>query len=78
MNGEEFRSYDTPENKKFMEDLNGGYVPKELTAKFNRNIGVALEDKRKSTYEPPPPPKYVAYSGAGTSLGGGAQAQVQT
>ena len=29
-----------------------------------------LKDKRSEMYEPPPPPKYVAYSGSGVSMGG--------
>ena len=53
-----------------MKDLNEGFVPKELAEKYKRKIGIALEDKRKEKYIPPPPPKYVSYGGAGTSLGG--------
>ena len=44
--GGEFREYDTPENKEFMKELNEGYVPKELRAKYNKPIGIALEDRR--------------------------------
>ena len=66
----EFREYDTPENKEFMKELNEGYVPKELRAKYNKPVGVALEDRRKEKFIPPPPPAYVAYSGTGMSLGG--------
>jgi UBX domain-containing protein 1 len=57
----EFREYDTPENKEFMKELNEGYVPKELRAKYNKPVGVALEDRRKEKFIPPPPPAYVAY-----------------
>ena len=53
-----------------MKELNEGYVPKELRSKYNKPIGIALEDRRKEKYIPPPPPKYVAYSGEGASLGG--------
>lgn len=66
----EFRDYNSPENKKFMADLNEGYVPKELAEKYKRKVGIALSDKRKEDYIPPPPPKYVSYSGEGASLGG--------
>ena len=31
---------------------------------------MALKDKRSEQYEPPPPPKYTAYSGDGATLGG--------
>lgn len=69
----ELRDYNDPANKDFMKDLNEGYVPKELQQKFNRKIGIALEDKRKDKMRLPTPPKYTAFSGAGASLGGGAQ-----
>lgn len=42
----EFRDYNTPENKEFMKELNEGYVPKELRGKYNKPIGIALEDRR--------------------------------
>ena len=64
----EFREYDTPENKAFMAELNKGYVPEELRKKYNKQIGVALEDRRKDKFRPPTPPKYVAYQGAGQSI----------
>lgn len=67
--GGEFRDYNTPENKAFMKELNDGYIPKELMSKYNKQIGIALEDKRDTKYRPPTPPKYVAYSGEGMSIG---------
>jgi UBX domain-containing protein 1 len=63
--GGEFRDYNTPENKEFMKELNEGYIPKELRKKYNKQIGIALEDKRDTKFRPPTPPKYVAYSGEG-------------
>ena len=51
-----------------------GRVPQELVAKYNKDIGVSLTDKRKEDYVPPPPPKYISFSGEGTSMGGGVQA----
>lgn len=51
-----------------MKELNEGYVPKELREKYNKKIGVALEDKRDKAYRPPTPPAYVAYSGTGQSV----------
>ena len=53
-----------------MKELNEGYVPTELRSKYNKPIGVALEDRRQEKFRPPTPPKYVAYAGAGTSMGG--------
>jgi len=52
-----------------MKELNEGYVPKEIQDKYKGGVSVGLEDKRKEMYTPPPPPKYVAYSGQGMSLG---------
>ena len=68
--GGELREYNTEENKAFMSELNKGYVPEELRKKYNKAIGIALEDRRKEKKRPPTPPKYVAYSGEGQSLGG--------
>jgi UBX domain-containing protein 1 len=65
-----FRPYDAPENKKFMEQLKEGYVPDEIRGKYKQGISVGLEDKRSEAYRPPTPPKYVAYSGQGQSIGG--------
>ena len=49
-----------------MSELNKGYIPKELREKYkSKTLGIALEDKRKEKFIPPPPPAYVAYSGAG-------------
>ena len=52
-----------------MKELNDGYIPKDLRAKYNKPIGIALEDKRETKFRPPTPPKYVAYSGEGMSMG---------
>jgi UBX domain-containing protein 1 len=69
----ELRDYKDPANKDFMKDLNEGFVPKELSQKFNRKIGIALSDRRKDKMRLPTPPKYTAFSGAGSSLGGAQQ-----
>jgi len=54
-----------------MKELNDGYVPKEIQDKYRgKGVSVGLEDKRKDAYRPPTPPKYVAYSGSGQSMGG--------
>ena len=65
-----FRQYDAPENVQFMKELNEGYVPNEIRDKYKGGISVGLEDKRQEAYRPPTPPKYVAYSGQGQSIGG--------
>mmetsp|Transcript_27074 Transcript_27074/g.26133 ORF Transcript_27074/g.26133 Transcript_27074/m.26133 type:complete len:148 (+) Transcript_27074:269-712(+) len=54
-----------------MKELNEGYVPKEIQEKYKgKGVSVGLEDRRKDEYRPPTPPKYVAYSGEGQSMGG--------
>jgi UBX domain-containing protein 1 len=65
-----FRPYDSPENKEFMKELNDGHVPEEMRKKYKGGLNVGLKDKRKEAYRPPTPPKYVAYSGSGLSMGG--------
>ena len=40
-----------------------------MRTKYDKPIGIALEDKRGEKYRPPTPPKYVAYSGTGQGLG---------
>jgi len=64
------RFYSDPTNQKFMADLKNGHVPAELHAQFKGELDVDLEDKRSEEYKEPPAPKYIAYSGQGTSLGG--------
>ena len=65
-----FRDYNSPENVQFMKELNEGYVPKEIQEKYKgKGVSVGLEDRRKDEYRPPTPPKYVAYSGEGQSMG---------
>ena len=66
----EFRPYETDENKKFLKELNEGYVPEEIRKIHNKPVGIDLVNRRKETFKPPPPPKYVSYSGEGVSMGG--------
>ena len=67
----ELRDYEGEKNKKFIKEMSDGYVPSELQEKYRgKKVDVSLEDKRKEKYRPPTPPSYVAYSGAGTSMGG--------
>jgi len=68
------RPYTDPTNQAFMADLKKGHVPEELRAKHKEGLDVGLEDKRSEEYKEPPPPKYIEFSGQGTSLGGGAPA----
>ena len=71
-----FMSYDTPEGKEFMAELDKGYVPKSIQNKYKGGLTVSLNDKRQSEYVPPPPPPYIAFSGQSHSLGGGSSQAV--
>ena len=42
VDGGELRDYDTEENKEFMNDVNKGYVPKELRKIHNKPIGISI------------------------------------
>lgn len=62
MDDGEFRDYNEPQNKEFMEDVKKGLVPKELANKFKKSISIGLEDKRETMFKLPPPP-YVPFAG---------------
>jgi UBX domain-containing protein 1 len=43
----EFRSIESDENnKKFMDEVNKGYIPQELVSKGYKDLGIMLEDKK--------------------------------
>lgn len=42
----EFRSIEDPKNKTFMDEVNKGYIPKELVDKGMKELGIMLEDKK--------------------------------
>jgi UBX domain-containing protein 1 len=66
-----FRDYEAPENKRFIAEMNQNRVPGELLAKTKgKPVAVNLSDKRRERYVPPPPPKYVAFSGEGQRMSG--------
>ena len=52
-----------------MNELMQGRIPTEIREKYKRDIGVALADKREEDFVPPPPPKYISFSGSGTTMG---------
>ena len=49
----EFRKKDEPANKKFMEEIEKGYIPNELVQKGITDLGVEMDDQRDKNYEPP-------------------------
>ena len=65
----ELRGYEDPKNKQFMEELMSGRIPTEIRQQYQKDIGVSLADRRQDEYVPPPPPKYISFSGEGTSMG---------
>ena len=70
-----FRRKDDPANRAFLDEINKGFCPKELQGAGGRAPPVKIKDLRKDDYVPPPEPAYVAFSGGGNSLGGGARAE---
>ena len=61
-----FREKSDPVNKRFLESLARGEIPRELEKnESNENIVVELKDKRLEDYIPP---SYIAYGGSGRSL----------
>ena len=60
---------DDPANAEFLQDMAQGVVPRELEAGAKGPVNVSLVDKRGEDYEKPPEPSYVAYSGAGQTVG---------
>ena len=53
LNDGEFRDIKDPLNKKFMDDVEKGYIPKELVKKGYNDLGIEMEDNRDKNYEPP-------------------------
>ena len=69
LDGGEFRNKNEPQNKKFMEDIEKGYIPKELVKKGYTDLGIELDDHRSENYEPPKEEKkFHAFTGLGQSI----------
>ena len=65
----EFRDIKDPQNKKFMEDVEKGYIPKELVKKGYTDLGIEMDDNRDKNYEPPKEEKkFQAFTGLGKSI----------
>ena len=65
------RAYDDPANTAFMQSVGKGQCPRELEPEDRMtplNINLV---KKETDYEPPPEPKYKAFSGSGRTLAGG-------
>jgi len=65
----EFRNKNDPANKKFMEDVEKGYIPQELVKKGITDLGIEMDDHRDENYEPPKEEKkFQAFTGLGKSI----------
>ena len=65
----EFRNKNDPANKKFMEDVEKGYIPQELVKKGITDLGIEMDDHRDEDYEPPKEEKkFQAFTGLGKSI----------
>lgn len=79
VNNGPLRDPEVPENRAFLMALMEGRIPDEIVRNVRatssnpaaslEELDVQLEDKRQEDYRPPTPPAYVAFSGAGNSLG---------
>ena len=69
LNDGEFRNIKDPINKKFMEDVEKGYIPNELIKKGYTDLGIEMDDNRDKNYEPPKEEKkFQAFTGLGKSI----------
>jgi len=65
----EFRNKNEPQNKKFMEEIEKGYIPNELVKKGYKDLGIEMDDRRNEDYEPPKEEKkFQAFTGLGKSI----------
>eukprot|EP01090_Pellita_catalonica_P020745 TRINITY_DN7553_c0_g1_i1.p1 TRINITY_DN7553_c0_g1~~TRINITY_DN7553_c0_g1_i1.p1 ORF type:complete len:359 (-),score=76.55 TRINITY_DN7553_c0_g1_i1:63-1103(-) len=71
INDEPLRLYDDPVNKKFLNEVEQGYVPSELSERAKRqgaSLSVNVVDKKTQDYVPPPV-VLQPFSGQGRTLG---------
>ena len=62
----EFRNKDEPQNKKFIQEIEKGYIPNELVKKGYTDLGIEIDDHRSENYEPPK--EFHAFTGLGQSI----------
>lgn len=62
------RAFDDPANAAFLQEINRGFVPKEMEEPGIGNVSIDLIDKKDTNYEPPKP-GIVPFSGGGNRLG---------
>lgn len=64
-----FRPLTDPENQKFFQSVEKGYIPQELVNQGYKDLGIAIEKKDEDYVEPVPEKKFEAFTGSGKSLG---------
>ena len=65
----EFRNINEPHNKKFMQEIEKGYIPNELVKKGYTDLGIEMDDHKSENYEPPKEEKkFQAFKGLGQSI----------
>mmetsp|Transcript_36256 Transcript_36256/g.43765 ORF Transcript_36256/g.43765 Transcript_36256/m.43765 type:complete len:406 (-) Transcript_36256:488-1705(-) len=70
VNGGPLRRPDDPANAAFLQSIQKGECPDELKPEPGKQVNVEARVQRENKdYEPPPEPKYKAFSGTGQSLG---------
>lgn len=62
------RKYDDPANHSFLDEINKGYVPREIQTKPGEEVSVHLIDKKGEDWSPPPV-QFQAFTGGGRALG---------
>lgn len=62
------RALDDPANAAFLEEINRGFVPKEMEEPGVGNVSINLVDNKGTEYEPPKP-TLVPFAGGGNRLG---------
>ena len=69
LDGGEFRNKDDPANKKFLQEIERGYIPNELVKRGLNELGLEVDDHKDENYEPPKEEKkFHAFTGEGKSL----------
>lgn len=64
------RSYSDKANHAFLQDIEQGYIPRELEQEAaGRELQTELVDRKNEDYKEPERPKYNAFGGSGHSLG---------
>lgn len=69
INNEAFRPIADSHNKKFLSEIEKGYIPQEYRDKGYKDLSVALENHKSEEYHDTPlKTNYIAFHGEGTSL----------